>query len=73
MLLTVQFGKQLLTDYETTKEKCPWMQLEEDEELENEKKAKEEDTDLMNTATEEELNALVRCEVIIQYVPKYIH
>lgn len=64
-MLTVQFGKQLLTDYETTKEKCPWMQLEEDEELENEKKAKEDDTDLMNTATEEELNALVRCEVII--------
>ena len=34
------------------------MQLEEDEEMENEKKAKEETSDL-NVATQEELNALV--------------
>ena len=54
-----QFGKHLMTDYETTKEKCPWMQLEEDEEIENEKKAKEDPTSDLNTATEEELSALV--------------
>ena len=54
-----QFGKNLMTDYETTKEKCPWMQLEEDEEVENEKKGKEDPTLDLNTATEEELNALV--------------
>jgi len=54
----LQFGKQLVTDYETTKLKCPWMQLEENEGAENEKKAKEDTSDL-NTATEEELKALV--------------
>ena len=48
----------MVTDYETTKLKCPWMQLEENEEAENEKKAKEDTSDL-NAATEEELKALV--------------
>ena len=50
----------MVTDYETTKEKCPWMQLEEDQEFENEKKATEDTTSDLNTATEEELSALVR-------------
>ena len=54
-----------MTDYETTKEKCPWMQLEEDQEFENEKKAKEEPTSDLNTATEEELNVLVCLNVIV--------
>ena len=59
MMFMLQFGKELVTDYETTKLKCPWMQLEEDEESESEKKAKEDDTSDLNAATEEELNALV--------------
>ena len=41
------------------------MQLEEDEELENEKKAKEDPTSDLNTATEEELNVLVRFGVVL--------
>ena len=43
------------------------MQLEEEEEMENEKKAKEETTD-SNVATEEELKALVCYDVNYLYV-----
>ena len=44
------------------------MQLEEDEELENEMKAKEDPTSDLNTATEEELSALVCLNVIVQHI-----
>ena len=43
------------------------MQLEEEEEIENEKKAKEETTD-SNVATEEELKALVCYDVNYLYI-----
>ena len=43
------------------------MQLEEEEEMENEKKAKEETTD-SNVATEEELKALVCYDVNYLYI-----
>jgi len=47
-----------MTDYETTKEKCPWMLLE-NEVLESEQTKKETSPTDLSTATEDELKALV--------------
>lgn len=54
----IQFGKQLVTDYDTTKEKCPWMLLE-NENIEVEQAKRETSPTDLSTATEDELNALV--------------